>query len=96
MASRRKDGPQHGPAIDAAWSSAYSAVGEAVCPVHCGQLNPVHDLPPNRLAGHCALCGKFWGVNVSTLEAGWWAGPYPAGAIPAAGDVSLPGWMTAE
>ena len=65
-----------GPAGDPGWDAVYATIGQGTCPVHGGELSPVH-APAGRLAGYCLACGKYWGANLTTTETGWWAGRYP-------------------
>lgn len=69
-----------------------AALSEGLCPVHHDSLEPVA-MPPRRIAGHCAPCRKFWGLNLDDGDAGWWLDYDPC--HPERFSVRVPGWMAA-
>ncbi len=72
------------------WEHERAAISEGICPAHQIPLEAVA-VPPHRIAGHCTLCGKFWGLNLDGGEAGWWLDHDPR--HPERSSCAVPDWM---
>jgi hypothetical protein len=71
------------------WPRWSAAVSEGLCPEHGSPLEPVPS-PPRKIAGRCAECHRYWGLNIEDEQAGWWLDHNPVTGWPA---VRVPDFM---
>lgn len=72
------------------WWCTVAAVSEGFCPVHEIPLEAVSS-PPGRIAGHCTPCCRFWGLNLDSMQTGWWLDH--DSRDPGRPSVVVPDWM---
>lgn len=72
------------------WRREVAAVSEGFCPEHQIPLEAVAT-PARRIAGHCASCCRFWGLNLDNEQVGWWLDHDPH--APDRCSVAVPAWM---